>query len=93
MKAKVEQALAALKKLLALYEPKPPEPPKEEAQGEKQATPDAIDKPVTGDHPYHVVPILCPLPGCTGQSAKQYDDHGGLCVCSECGCTFDPEAI
>jgi len=91
MKAKVEQALAALKKLLTLYEPRPPEPPKEE--GEKQTAPDAIDSPVASDHSYTVVPIPCPLPGCTGQSAKQYEDHGGLCVCTECGCTFDPEAI
>jgi hypothetical protein len=33
--------------------------------------------------------ITCPL--CQAQGVDVYDDHGGLCVCRGCQCTFDPQ--
>ncbi len=33
--------------------------------------------------------ITCPL--CHAQGVDVYDDHGGLCVCRTCLCTFDPQ--
>jgi hypothetical protein len=33
--------------------------------------------------------ITCPL--CQAQGVDVYDDHGGLCVCRSCLCTFDPQ--
>ncbi len=33
--------------------------------------------------------LFCPLCGEFG--ADRYVDHGGLCVCQQCGKTFDPE--
>jgi len=31
---------------------------------------------------------LCPI--CGHDEADRYDDHGGLMVCADCGCTYDP---
>lgn len=40
------------------------------------------------EHSPEFAGIFCPL--CQGFGADQYLDHGGLCVCHNCGCTFDP---
>lgn len=39
-------------------------------------------------HEFELVAIACPL--CGSAQTRQYADHGGLCVCPECGQTFDP---
>lgn len=33
----------------------------------------------------------CPLDGCLGEQAVQFADHGGLCICTTCQRTYDPE--
>lgn len=40
------------------------------------------------NHTPEIVTIVCPL--CSHNEADRYGDHGGLCVCKSCGCTFDP---
>lgn len=40
-------------------------------------------------HQYELVNMVCPV--CKGNIARCYLGHKGLCVCDECGITFDPE--
>jgi len=39
-------------------------------------------------HTFGIVAFPCPV--CNEHGAKQYRDHKGLCVCGNCGSTFDP---
>jgi hypothetical protein len=47
---------------------------------------------VAKSHVARVVEMLCPLCKVV-EVVDVYDDHGGLCVCRGCGCTFDPEVV
>ena len=39
---------------------------------------------------HHAVRLKIPCPVCGGKEVDSYLDHGGLCVCPDCRCTFDP---
>ena len=48
----------------------------------------AMDEPDIKTHMPETAIITCPL--CRHGEVDRYADHGGLCVCKACGCTFDP---
>ena len=50
-----------------------------------------IESAIALSHSPEAVSMTCPL--CDHGEVDRYEDHGGLCVCRGCGCTFDPEVL
>ena len=70
----------------------PPEAAPEESLPETAPRVFAISlDPYNPGHNGKLIDRQCPLEGCTGTQAVQFEDHGGLCVCTLCGKTYDPE--
>lgn len=50
-----------------------------------------IESAIALSHSPEIVSMTCPL--CGHGEVDRYADHGGLCVCKGCDCTFDPEVL
>jgi HK97 family phage portal protein len=62
----------------------------EEEDRDQEGAPSAEDETRKRGVKHQAARIELPCPICGAKEVDSYADHGGLCVCPDCHCTFDP---
>lgn len=65
----------------------PPLSADEEDEAIAQKSAALLEEGIKAHQPQRLA-LKCPL--CSAEGVDRYADHGNLCVCATCGCTFDP---